>query len=116
MDWWRHGPKLRYTFDFNDDVRWKSSYQFQLQLYDEEPAGDSSGSEIGTPDEEHFFHTARTSLEWQISDQVVAEVELRFRQKDDRFEDFEVKVTFDLTAVVLQFDKARDAYIAESND
>jgi hypothetical protein len=37
-------------------------------------------------------------------------------EQADRFEDFEVKVTFDLTAVVLQFDKARDAYIAESND
>ena len=89
LDWWRHGPKLRYSFDFNDDVRWKSSYQFQLHLYDEEPSGDSSGIEIGTPDEEHFFHTGRTGVEWQISDQVAAEVGVRFRQKDDRFEDFE---------------------------
>lgn len=90
LDWWRHGPKAQYIFDCSDDVRWKTSYEFQQQLYDEEIAAFRDGDETGsTTEEEHFFHTARTSFEWSVTNHVSAEAGFRFREKDDRFEDFE---------------------------
>jgi hypothetical protein len=90
LDWWRHGLKVQYAYRDSDPLRLWAGYEFEQQLYDDEDAANRDGSEPEiNPAEEHFFHTARASAKWQVSPILSLSVEFRFRNKDDRFDDYE---------------------------
>ena len=90
LDWWRHGPKVKYAYDFEQPVTLVASYEFQHQIYDEEDAANRDGGEPDSnPAEVHFFHTTRAGAGWRITPWVRLMGEFRFRRKDDRFDDFE---------------------------
>ena len=90
LDWWKHGPSLRYELGLGEFGRAGVEYRFAVQNYLEEAAALPDGSEpLRGPAEEHFFHAAAIDSSFQLTRWLVLATGYRFRMKDDRYRDFE---------------------------
>jgi len=90
LDWWSHGPRASYKWDFAEKADIEFGYSFGHQLYAEEPSSFSDSTELSTnPTERHFFHSADVEVGWDLSDRISFSGSTGWERKDDRFEDFE---------------------------
>ncbi len=90
LDWWKHGPSIRYELGLGEIGRAGVEYRFAVQNYLEESAAILDGSEpLRGPSEEHFFHSAGIDGSFQVTPWLVLASGYRFRMKDDRYRGFE---------------------------
>ncbi|MEW6775126.1 MAG: hypothetical protein AB1405_02430 [Bdellovibrionota bacterium] len=89
LDWLEQGPEFRYKWEIAKPVDLRLWYDFSIQQYDTEPANDLNGAELGTPEEEHFFHKALAWLSIAPTDDVKLNFKYTFEVKDDRFVGYE---------------------------
>jgi hypothetical protein len=94
LDWWRHGVGVEYERKIGETAEVGLEFDFDVQLYDDEPAALPDGTEPpGAPDEEHYFYIVEANGSWQLLPWLQLSGGYRLRIKDDQFRDFESYVS-----------------------
>ncbi len=90
LDWWWHGPSLRWRSILGSNSDIEIDYAFRVQDYDDEPAELAGGATLpGNPTEKHHFHTLEVETFWRPRPGMELGFLYEFQTKDDRFQGFE---------------------------
>lgn len=90
LDFWQHGPTIKYRHDTSETTRVKFTYQFRQESYGSNPARTRTGATLmSNPNEQHHLHRAHFESRWRPKPALDLSLGYGYIRKDDRFQGFE---------------------------